>query len=40
MNKNNFMKAMSMIDANLIKEAYTTYASVAETEKSVVSFSE
>jgi len=40
MNKDNFMKAMSMIDEDLIKEADTTYESAAEPENSGVAFSE
>ena len=40
MNKDNFMKALSMIDEDLIKEADTAYEPVAEHEKSCVSFSE
>ena len=40
MNKNDFMKAMSMIDEDLIKEADTAYEPVAEHEKFCVSFSE
>ncbi len=40
MNKNNFMKAMSMIDEDLIKEADTSYEPAAEPEESGVPFSE
>ena len=40
MNKDNFMKAMSMIDEDLIKEADTTNEAVAETEKAGAFFSE
>ena len=40
MNNNNFMKAMSMIDDDLIKEADTPYTGKAVSDNSAASFSE
>ena len=40
MNNNNFMKAMSMIDEDLIKEADTPYTGKTDSENTKVSFSE
>ena len=40
MNNNNFMKAMSMIDEDLVKEADTPYTGKTEADDTKVSFSE
>ena len=40
MNKNNFMKAMSMIDEELIKEADTPYEDKTVSDNAAASFSE